>query len=200
MRDKIEYVVVYAYAMIPEPEERIYVPLVLKNKPDYLKDKLNLPGGKINPGESPLEAGLRELKEETGLEDPHYVYFPTQYMGKIEGNNCNIHCIKVRVDYEKLNPSPDETETVAWYSLPELYDLSNLMPNLRVVIPLMLNDVKNWVIQDFSSSDNKAYHNITLFMGEEPRNNLGLTNDASGRNPWNIQVRAAEHYNYRNGN
>lgn len=44
------------------------VVLILKNKPSYLANQLNGVGGKVEPGETPLEAMVREFKEETGVE------------------------------------------------------------------------------------------------------------------------------------
>lgn len=42
--------------------------IIHKNRgPAAVKDKINFPGGKIEPGESSLTAARRELDEETGL-------------------------------------------------------------------------------------------------------------------------------------
>ena len=181
MTDKIQYVVAYAYSVHPG---KTWAPLILKNKPEHLAGMLNLPGGKIDPGEDPVAAALRELKEEAGLEevqefDP-MAYLPSEYMGRIDTPHSIIHAVKVPVVFQKLNPGADETEKVDWYSIPEIYDLPNLMPNLRVIIPLMVKGIKNWVVQDFDSNwRKKAYHSVTFVMDD---------------NPWNIQVRSVGHY------
>lgn len=41
--------------------------LIRKNRPDWQAGRLNGIGGKIEPGEAPIDAMIREFKEETGL-------------------------------------------------------------------------------------------------------------------------------------
>ena len=50
-------------------EDLSQVALIVKNKPEWQKGVLNGIGGKIEIGESGLDAMIREFKEETGL---HY--------------------------------------------------------------------------------------------------------------------------------
>ena len=79
--------------------------LVLKDKPEWQKGKLNLPGGKVEDDESPLKAAVRELKEETGY-DP---ILPVRSMGIVQDGNSTIHCVKaVIMDHD--DPSPREEE------------------------------------------------------------------------------------------
>ena len=47
--------------------ERTEVLLINKNRPDWQKGKLNGVGGKVEEGELPYEAMVRECKEECGL-------------------------------------------------------------------------------------------------------------------------------------
>lgn len=42
------------------------VVLIKKNRPDFLKDKLNGVGGHVEPNEEPIDAIRREFLEETG--------------------------------------------------------------------------------------------------------------------------------------
>ena len=49
-------------------QEREHVVLLTKTKgPAFLVGKDNFPGGKMEPGESPAQAAIREVREETGL-------------------------------------------------------------------------------------------------------------------------------------
>lgn len=52
-------------------EEREHVVLLTKTKgPAFLVGKDNFPGGKMEPGESPAQAAIREVHEETGIRIP----------------------------------------------------------------------------------------------------------------------------------
>lgn len=55
----------YACTVLHSAEQDVL--FVIKNRPDWQAGKLNFPGGKIEPGEKPLQAALRELAEEAKL-------------------------------------------------------------------------------------------------------------------------------------
>ena len=57
----IQYVLGFAFN---ETKEK--VALIKKLKPDWQKGKFNGVGGKLEPEELPMEAMVREFKEETG--------------------------------------------------------------------------------------------------------------------------------------
>lgn len=182
----IEYVVAYPFAV--EGSNRI--PLVLKNKPENLKGMWNLLGGKLNANEDAVTAAERELLEEGGLEaiqeyDP-MVYYPSQYLGRIQGTKSIIHCVKVPISVrQELKPGPGETEKVAWHTIPSLFSLPNLMPNLRVTIPLMMKGVKNWILYDLDGSwRQKEYHEVDLVL------------DGMEDNPIRILVRSVKYFGF----
>lgn len=107
--------------------------LVLK-RPDFVKwapNQWGLPGGKIDPGETPIQAAVREVKEETTLKvmglqlgdltltEPVTVYYTRQYTGAVE------------LDFEHTD--------FKWAARPELVTL-DLAPGI-----LKMYD---WVIQN----------------------------------------------------
>ena len=75
--------------------------VVLVHRPKY--DDWTLPKGKLEPGEDPLEAALREVREETGLE-----CVPGPALGSIEYLDSSGRD-KV-VDYWLMEPRSDELE------------------------------------------------------------------------------------------
>ena len=54
------------------------IQLLAVNRPNK-PDQLALPGGKIDPGETPEQAVIRELKEETNVEGFNPVFFHTAH-------------------------------------------------------------------------------------------------------------------------
>ena len=130
--------------------------LILKDKPAYLKGKLNLCGGKIEEGESVIDAAVRELEEESGFKPCS----KPLYCGKIVCSDCEVHCVSVEVDeFESrwYKPREEETETVMWYTRKAAFDDPRLMPNLRVIIPLLYLKVCGWTIFDVDTATSTAH-------------------------------------------
>lgn len=60
-------------------KSRHEVYLIEKLKPAWQKGKYNGIGGHIEPGETPHDAMVREMKEETGIDVPKWRHFATVY-------------------------------------------------------------------------------------------------------------------------
>lgn len=67
--------------------------LIRKNRPDWQAGKLNGAGGKVEPGETPLQAMIREFQEETGLDTSAAYWTP---FGRIEAPQYVVHCFRAR--------------------------------------------------------------------------------------------------------
>jgi len=155
------YVIVHAR----HPDGKIL--LVLKDRPEWQKGRLNLVGGKIEKGETPGHAAMRELQEEAGLIgiSPEYgTPIIPKLCGAIKGVDCVVYCFSVDVNEKIIKPREGETEKVDWYSL-DVLDDSRLMPNLRLVVPLLQMGVTDWVITDHKSSLGVPTHEVMVSLG-----------------------------------
>ena len=150
----MDYVVAYAKPVVGPPE----VLVVRKNKPDWQVGRLNLVGGKIEDGETPEQAAVRELFEESGLEP----VTPPQMMGAIFGSWGTVYCVRIGVFNRIIEQQAGETEEVLWVPWDKLRDDPKLIPNLRVVIPLMAYGVTGWAIEDEGPSWDNNRHTISI--------------------------------------
>ena len=133
--------------------------LVLKDKPAWQKGKLNLPGGKIEEGETPEQAATRELKEEAGY-DP---VVPVRLMGKMQDGPNTIYCVKaVIMSREEPQPREEETQEIMWMLWHEAVSDPRLIPNLRVIVSLMMSSVSGWIIGDTYRGTSKERHTIKI--------------------------------------
>ena len=141
--------------------------LVRKDKPEWQKGLLNLPGGKIEEGETDIEAAERELKEETG----YVSAVPVRMMGAINDGSNEILCYKAIVP-PWLDPKPCEKETqeVFWESWDKARAEPSLIPNLKIIIPLIRCGVQGWIIRDqFRSANSKTMHGLYMEVPCEDR-------------------------------
>lgn len=158
MTQNNKYVLIYAYNC-DNPEKFI---IIKKDRPQWQCGRYNLPGGHIENGESPEEAAIRELKEETGL-------FPLinakpKILGTIYGQFGVVYCIKIPVVYNRLIPRDTETEIPKWTTYHRIKNNKLLIPNLKIIIPLMHQELIDWIIKDTSDSNNKDMHSFNIIV------------------------------------
>ena len=174
----MQYVVIFPKVVNSQPGEKVL--LVEKDRPAWQSGKLNLVGGKIEEGETPEQAALRELKEEAGLlpleinkvfpneKNPRkntIISVPIEptVMGSVLGSWGVVYCVKVPILFgQKIAPREGETEKVAWHEWNDVKLDERLLPNLKIIIPLMSMGVTGWVIADEGPTNSQAKAMITI--------------------------------------
>ena len=101
--------------------------LIKKNHPEWQKGRLNGLGGKIERGESPLQAMIREFKEEAGAMVDDWREFCNM---SGEGYRLYLFTSKKKT---KINPNNKEGE-IGWHPVDKLPE--NTLPNMRFLIPM----------------------------------------------------------------
>lgn len=115
-------------------QDRKRLVLIAKLNPDWQRGLLNGVGGKIEAGEEAVDAMCRECAEETGV-----LTVPAQWMQFAvirHRDQYNVHFF-VLFDDAALTARTLEKELVGVYDVDALP--SNLLPNLRWLIPLGLD-------------------------------------------------------------
>ena len=139
--------------------------MLVKDRPEYLKGVLLIPGGKIEEGEDPVQAALRELREETGL-----VATEGELMGTLHGTKSHISYIRVIFEDNDLDlqPREGETEKPFWVNPEAVVGDSRLMPNLRLIFPLIHYGMKGWHILDETGEwRTKKWHKLKVRFPDE---------------------------------
>jgi 8-oxo-dGTP diphosphatase len=118
--------------------DRANVLLIRKRRPAWQAGKLNGVGGKIEPGESPLEAMRREFREEAALDIPDWHEALT-----LTGPNDAGSGVAWRGHFFRAFASIDPARALTDEPL-EIHPARRLpddtIPNLRWMIPLLLDD------------------------------------------------------------
>jgi 8-oxo-dGTP pyrophosphatase MutT (NUDIX family) len=102
----------------------------------------NLAGGAVDPGESPLVAGLRELEEETSLFlDPDRANLVGQYVWQSPGSSFRYTTSVVRVPASWTHRSVElnwENDESMWVDSEWLYEnIDDLHPGFRAALPFL---------------------------------------------------------------
>lgn len=134
------------------------VVFVLKNRPAWQNNRLNLPGGKIEKGETPSDAARRELREETGIDSNRMIL-----SGVLTDGESKIHVFTTDVyPAEKLQPRHGETEIPEWMAVSVAMKDPRLIPNLKVIVPMVLNGVKGWILEDNTKAKPGEHHTFSV--------------------------------------
>jgi 8-oxo-dGTP pyrophosphatase MutT (NUDIX family) len=152
------------YVLIfPDADADGDVMLIRKAKPEWQKGRLNLVGGKVEPGESFYDAAVREFGEETGLDA---LGFEKQGTIRSERSDWVIEVFTCWTWRENRIISED-AEPVEWFRWEDIKDDPALMDNLRTVIPLLQAGMSGWTIVHSRLREDSGERDITSIEWEK---------------------------------
>lgn len=111
------------------------VVLIRKRQPRWQQGRLNGVGGKIEPGETPAEAMVREFFEETGVRTEPVAWQPFAELD--ESGLARVHFFFCRNDVALAAVRTVEAEPVEVHPVQLLPD--DVLHNLRWLIPMALD-------------------------------------------------------------
>ena len=106
------------------------VALIRKTHPEWQKGKRNGIGGKVEAGETPLQAMRREFLEEAGADVADWRQFATW-----QNKQAIVHWFVAHGDADIRSMTG---EAVEWYPVADIAKLPTI-PNLRWLVPLALD-------------------------------------------------------------
>lgn len=115
-------------------EDLEQVALIRKIKPEFMKDKLNGIGGKIEPGESPMAAMIREFQEEASAVTSPFFWRPVCKLHGHDFENWSIHVFAGYGELTKLKTT--SAEPVVICSVHHIDSDRSSMPNIKWLVPL----------------------------------------------------------------
>lgn len=114
--------------------EGYMVQLIRKNRPEWQAGRLNGIGGKIEPNENPLEAMVRECREEAGVTINEWDLFTV-----MEGGDFKVWVFRAFDDvaFKAVRSKTDEIITAHYSNDISTYE--KVISNLKWLIPLARN-------------------------------------------------------------
>lgn len=130
-----QYVCAFAFS-----DDWEYVLLIRKARPEWQKGRLNGIGGKVEAGETPIQAMHREWEEETG-QDPRinkWVNFAC-LSGWNESGPFGVWFFRTEIDIERLRSIRCQSPGEEFGRYPITYFSTDYLPNLSWLIPMAHN-------------------------------------------------------------
>ena len=131
----------HAVAIIPIIESNKFV-LVKQFRYALQKETLEFPAGKIDPGETPMQAAVRELGEETGYKAEEFIKL-IDFAPALGYSSEIIHLFLAK-GLTKSNAivDPDEISNVIFKTKEDLWDIikNNSVIDPKIIIGLLLGE------------------------------------------------------------
>jgi mutator protein MutT len=117
--------------------------LIAQRMPDsFLEaDKWEFPGGKIEPGESPEQCLVREIKEELGISiGVDRLLTKNTHVYKKDGKDIEVHIHAFLADWLEGNPERIACQAFRWVDKEELHSFP-FVEGDKMMIDLLLEDL-----------------------------------------------------------
>lgn len=122
-QSKRELVLHHGGVAVVAVDENRRVPMVRQYRKALDELVLEIPAGKLEPGEDPQACGLRELQEETGLTAKSVIHLGEYYPSPgYCGERINIYLAQ-KLSSAGQSLDPDEFLDVEYYDLDELFQM-----------------------------------------------------------------------------
>lgn len=121
-------------------EQFLSVTLIRKLRPDWQRGKLNGIGGKMERGETPVQAMVREFKEETSVEIPAEDWWQFAELCDDSGDWNVFFFMAQRPDLYKIglrNMTDEQIEVVGVFNVRHC----RTIPNLQWLIPMAMQRI-----------------------------------------------------------
>jgi 8-oxo-dGTP diphosphatase len=113
--------------------------LLIRKKRGLGAGKINAPGGRLEPGETPLEAAIRETREEVCITPLDLTHAGVNLFQFVDGYSIHVHVFLAR-DYAGEPKETDEA-TPLWAPV-EAIPYEEMWEDDRLWIPLVLDGVR----------------------------------------------------------